>query len=155
VSLPKLQNFDFAAFLSEDNAMTQPIKFGTDGWRGVIADDFTFERVALVAPLAAQVLKETYGDTAENDNTIIVGHDRRFLAEEFAQKAAESIRQAGFDVKLSSGYAPTPAFSLAAHQQKALGAIVITASHNPGKYLGLKVKGGFGGSVNPDVTQKN
>ncbi|MEB3881956.1 phosphoglucomutase/phosphomannomutase family protein [Lyngbya sp. CCY1209] len=134
--------------------MTQPIKFGTDGWRGVIADDFTFERVALVAPLAAQVLKETYGDTTENDHTVIVGYDRRFLAEEFAQKAADAIREAGFDVKLSETYAPTPAFSLAAHQQKALGAIVITASHNPGKYLGLKVKGGFGGSVNPDVTQK-
>ncbi|MGC9525496.1 MAG: phosphoglucomutase/phosphomannomutase family protein [Limnospira sp.] len=134
--------------------MTQPIKFGTDGWRGVIADDFTFERVALVAPLAVQVLKETYGDTTENDNTVIVGYDRRFLAEEFAQKAAESIREAGFDVKLSETYAPTPAFSLAAYQHKALGAIVITASHNPGKYLGLKVKGGFGGSVNPDVTQK-
>lgn len=132
--------------------MTQPIKFGTDGWRGVIADDFTFERVRLVAPLAAMVLQETFGDGGSK--TIIVGYDRRFLAEEFAGAAASAIEQAGFDVKLSSSYAPTPAFSLAAYQQQALGAIVITASHNPGKYLGLKVKGAFGGSVNPDVTQK-
>ncbi|BAI93089.1 MULTISPECIES: phosphoglucomutase/phosphomannomutase family protein [Limnospira] len=132
--------------------MTQPIKFGTDGWRGVIADDFTFERVRLVAPLAAMVLQETFGDTG--NKTIIVGYDRRFLAEEFAGDAAAAIQRAGFDVKLSNSYAPTPAFSLAAYQQQALGAIVITASHNPGKYLGLKVKGGFGGSVNPDVTQK-
>ena len=133
--------------------MTQPIKFGTDGWRGVIAADFTFERVALVAPIAAQILYQTYGETT-GSRTIIVGHDRRFLAEEFAQCAAEAIQAAGFDVKLSETYAPTPAFSLIAYQQKALGAIVLTASHNPGKYLGLKVKGAFGGSVGPEITQQ-
>ncbi|VXD15320.1 Phosphoglucomutase/phosphomannomutase [Planktothrix paucivesiculata PCC 9631] len=131
----------------------QPIKFGTDGWRGVIAADFTFERVALVAPIAAQILYQTYGESTRS-RTIIVGHDRRFLAEEFAQCAAEAIQAAGFDVKLSQTYAPTPAFSLIAHQQKALGAIVLTASHNPGKYLGLKVKGAFGGSVGPEITQQ-
>ncbi|MEL7034173.1 MAG: phosphoglucomutase/phosphomannomutase family protein [Cyanobacteria bacterium J06592_8] len=133
--------------------MSKPIKFGTDGWRGVIADDFTFERVAIVAPLAAQVLEKVYGDRAEN-RTIFVGYDRRFLAEEFATVAAEAIQAAGYDVKLSQSYAPTPAFSLVAHQQKALGAVVMTASHNPGKYLGLKVKGAFGGSVGPDVTKE-
>lgn len=133
--------------------MTQPIKFGTDGWRGVIADDFTFERVALVARLAANILQKTYGDST-GSHTVIVGYDRRFLAEEFARCAAESIQAAGFDVKLSETFAPTPAFSLIAHQQQALGAIVLTASHNPGKYLGLKVKGAFGGSVGPEVTQQ-
>ncbi|WP_413162319.1 phosphoglucomutase/phosphomannomutase family protein [Capilliphycus salinus ALCB114379] len=133
--------------------MSKPIKFGTDGWRGVIADDFTFERVALVAPLAALVLEKVYGNTAAN-RTIFVGYDRRFLAEEFARVAAIAIQQAGYDVKLSQTYAPTPAFSLVAHQQQALGAVVMTASHNPGKYLGLKVKGAFGGSVGPDVTQE-
>lgn len=133
--------------------MAQPIKFGTDGWRGVIAAEFTFDRVALVAPIAAQVLQEMYGDQATG-KTVLVGYDRRFLAEEFAQTAAESIQAAGFDVKLSETYAPTPAFSLVAHQMGALGAIVITASHNPGKYLGLKVKGAFGGSVGPEVTQQ-
>jgi phosphomannomutase len=64
------------------------------------------------------------------------------------------VQQAGFDVLLSEDYAPTPAFSLAAVQQKALGALVLTASHNPGSYLGLKVKGGFGGSVSPEITKQ-
>jgi phosphomannomutase len=130
---------------------SNPIKFGTDGWRGVIAADFTFERVALLAPLCARVLAENYG----KDNpprSVIVGYDRRFLAEEFARIAAEAIQEAGFDVLLSNSYAPTPAFSWAAKTQNALGAIVITASHNPAKYLGLKVKGAFGGSVSPEVT---
>lgn len=133
--------------------MIAPIKFGTDGWRGIIADDFTFERVAQVAAVAAQVLQEVYGqDTASR--TVIVGHDRRFQAEAFAKTAAEAIQGAGFSVCLTETYAPTPAFSLAAYQQQALGAIVLTASHNPGTYLGLKVKGAFGGSVPPEVTQK-
>ncbi len=127
------------------------IKFGTDGWRGVIAADFTFERLALVAPLAAKVLAKI-GDTGSK--TIIVGYDRRFMAEDFAKKTAEVVAAAGFDVMLSEGYAPTPAFSWAAKQQNALGALVITASHNPGDYLGLKVKGAFGGSVSPEITQQ-
>ena len=131
----------------------KPIKFGTDGWRGVIAADFTFERVAKVAGLAAHVLNQCYGETT-GSRTIIVGYDRRFLSPEFAQTAAEAIIAAGFDVLLSESFAPTPAFSWAAKQQNALGAIVITASHNPAIYSGLKVKGAFGGSVAPEVTKK-
>ena len=129
------------------------IKFGTDGWRGVIGDDFTFERLALVAPIAAQVLLQTYGDTV-GSRTVIVGHDRRFMAEAFAQTTATAVSNAGFDVLLTETYAPTPAFSWAAKQHNALGALVITASHNPGSYLGLKVKGAFGGSVPPEITQQ-
>jgi len=127
-----------------------PIKFGTDGWRGVIAADFTFERVAKLAPLAATVLQESN----PNSNLIIVGYDRRFMAEDFAQITAEALQDAGLDVLLSDNFAPTPAFSWAAFAQKALGALVLTASHNPAKYLGLKIKGGFGGSVSEDVTSK-
>ncbi|MEC4983573.1 MAG: phosphoglucomutase/phosphomannomutase family protein [Oscillatoria sp. PMC 1068.18] len=130
-----------------------PIKFGTDGWRGLIAADFTFERVMRLAPLAAKVLADNYGDSAGN-NQIIVGYDRRFLAEEFALAVAEATQAAGFDVLLSESYAPTPAFSWAAMAQQALGALVITASHNPPGYLGLKVKGAFGGSVAPEVTKQ-
>ncbi|MEB3292582.1 MAG: phosphoglucomutase/phosphomannomutase family protein [Synechococcales bacterium] len=130
-----------------------PIKFGTDGWRGVIAADFTFERVALVAPLAAHVLHQVFG-AQTGSKTIVVGYDRRFLSEEFAQVAADRIQAAGYDVLFSECFAPTPAFSWAAKQLNALGAIVITASHNPGAYSGLKVKGAFGGSVPPEVTQK-
>ncbi|MGK7941578.1 MAG: phosphoglucomutase/phosphomannomutase family protein [Crocosphaera sp.] len=130
-----------------------PIKFGTDGWRGVIAADFTFERVAMLAPMAAKILEDNYGPSA-NQRTVIVGYDRRFLAEEFAQLAAQSMIEAGFNVMLSQSYAPTPAFSWAAKAENALGAIVLTASHNPAKYLGLKVKGAFGGSVSPEITQQ-
>ncbi len=135
-------------------ALIEGIKFGTDGWRGVIAAEFTFERVRYVAAIAAQVLAEEYADLTHNSRLVIVGYDRRFLSEEFAAAVAESVQQAGFDVLLSDSYAPTPAFSWAAKQQNALGALVITASHNPGKYSGLKVKGAFGGSVAPSVTQK-
>jgi phosphomannomutase len=134
-------------------AIANPIKFGTDGWRGLIAADFTFDRVALVAPLAAQVLSEVYGEST-GSRTVIVGYDRRFLSEEFAQATADAVKAAGFDVLLSETFAPTPAFSWAAKQFNALGALVITASHNPGGYSGLKVKGSFGGSVPPEVTKK-
>jgi phosphomannomutase len=131
----------------------EKIKFGTDGWRGVIAQEFTFERLLMVAPIAAQVLLETFG-AKTNNRRIIVGFDRRFMAEMFALKMAEGLQQAGFEIILSNTFAPTPAFSWAAHSQDALGALVITASHNPGHYLGLKVKGNFGGSVAPELTQR-
>lgn len=127
------------------------VKFGTDGWRGVIAADFTFERLVQVAPVAAQVLQQTYGES--DSRLIVVGYDRRFLAEEFAEATAKSVAAAGFDVLLADTFAPTPALSWAVKQQQALGALVITASHNPGSYLGLKVKGAFGGSVPGSVTQ--
>ena len=134
------------------NDFASLIKFGTDGWRGVIAKEFTFERLVHVAPIAAQILEETYG-SADKKHLVIVGYDRRFLSEEFAQATAEAVQQAGFDVLLSNTFAPTPAFSWAAYHRQALGALVITASHNPGIYSGLKVKGAFGGSVPPAVTQ--
>ncbi|MEC4851723.1 MAG: phosphoglucomutase/phosphomannomutase family protein, partial [Jaaginema sp. PMC 1079.18] len=130
-----------------------PIKFGTDGWRGVIGADFTFERVVLLAPLAAKVLEANYGQPGLKP-LVVVGYDRRFMAEDFAKIAAEAIQEVGFDVLLSEGYAPTPAFSWAAKAQNAVGAIVLTASHNPARYLGLKVKGAFGGSVAPEITQQ-
>lgn len=130
-----------------------PIKFGTDGWRGIIAADFTFERLVKVAPIAAQVLAETYGKTIDQ-RLVVVGYDRRFLSEQFAQAAAEAVCSAGFDVLLAHTYASTPAFSWAVKQHQALGALVITASHNPGIYSGLKVKGAFGGSVMSDVTHR-
>ena len=129
-----------------------PIKFGTDGWRGRIAADFTLDRVALVAAIAARVLSQTYGNET-GSRTVIVGYDRRFMAETFARAAADAVRAAGFDVLLSQTYAPTPAFSWVANHRQALGALVMTASHNPAAYLGLKVKGSFGGSISSEVTQ--
>ncbi|AFY69162.1 phosphoglucomutase/phosphomannomutase alpha/beta/alpha domain I [Thalassoporum mexicanum PCC 7367] len=140
--------------MPEEQTLTPPIRFGTDGWRGVIAAEFTFDRLALVAPVAAQVMAETFGDQSAQPNLIIVGYDRRFLSPEFAQSVADAVSQAGFDVLLANGYAPTPAFSWAAFEQKALGALVITASHNPAIYSGLKIKGAFGGSVAPELTKQ-
>jgi phosphomannomutase len=129
------------------------IKFGTDGWRGVIAQEFTFDRLLKVAPVAAQVLLDTFGAKTQN-RRIMVGYDRRFMAEIFAQKMAEGLCAAGFEVLIAEDFAPTPALSWAAFDQNALGALVITASHNPGQYLGLKVKGNFGGSVAPEFSEK-
>ncbi len=140
------------ASVSPSTFVGKEIKFGTDGWRGIIAADFTFERVGKVAVLAAQVLEATYGENGSK--TVIVGYDRRFLSPDFARYAAERIAAVGYDVRLSECFAPTPAFSWAAFEQKALGAVVITASHNPAAYSGLKVKSAFGGSVPPEVTQK-
>ncbi|MCM1982710.1 phosphoglucomutase/phosphomannomutase family protein [Lyngbya confervoides] len=132
--------------------LLQPIQFGTDGWRGIIAQEFTFERLAWVAPIAAQILERVYGASVPT-RTVIVGYDRRFLSEDFAQAVAVAVQQAGYDVLLSDTYAPTPALSWAVKHREALGALVITASHNPGTYSGLKVKGAFGGSVPEEVTQ--
>lgn len=124
------------------------IKFGTDGWRAVIADGFTFPRLAQVAQASARILARTYPGEG-----IVIGYDHRFLSEQFAQRAAEAVAALGMPVKLATGASPTPSLSWAAHQQGAHGALVITASHNPPQYSGLKVKGGFGGSVPPEVTQ--
>jgi phosphomannomutase len=142
-----------AALSNTIPATPKPIKFGTDGWRGIIAADFTFERVAQVASISAHVLQREFGQQTSSD-TIIVGFDRRFLSAEFARTAADAITDQGFNVLLSQDYAPTPAFSYAAKSKGVLGAIVITASHNPPIYSGLKIKGAFGGSVSPEVTKQ-
>ncbi len=125
-----------------------PIQFGTDGWRAVIADGFTFPRLAQVVQASARILARTYPGEG-----ILVGYDHRFLSEQFAQRAAEAVAALGMPVKLATVASPTPSLSWAAHQQGAHGALVITASHNPPQYSGLKVKGAFGGSVPPEVTQ--
>ncbi|NEQ42119.1 MAG: phosphoglucomutase/phosphomannomutase family protein [Leptolyngbya sp. SIOISBB] len=142
-----------AIALSPTAFIDKPIKFGTDGWRGMIAADFTMGRVFHVAQVAAQVLQQFYGEHT-GSNTVIVGHDRRFMSPQFAQAAAAAISQLGFDVLLSEDFAPTPAFSWAAKDKGALGAIIITASHNPAAYNGLKIKSAFGGSVPPEVTKQ-
>ncbi len=127
------------------------IRFGTDGWRGVIAQEFTFARVAQVAVAAAAVLAQHYGEAS---GPILVGYDRRFLSQEFAQTAAQAVAQAGFTVLLAEQAATTPALSYGVRHHQAMGALVITASHNPPEYNGLKVKGAFGGSVSPELTHQ-
>jgi alpha-D-glucose phosphate-specific phosphoglucomutase len=123
------------------------IKFGTDGWRGIIADDFTYDNVRRVAAaIAAYVLK--YEDPAHG---LIVGYDTRFASQRVARAAAEVLAGAGIPVKLANDYTPTPAISLAVKQRGAAGGVVITSSHNPWNWNGVKFKGKFGGSATPQI----
>src|SRR3954468_22455484 len=130
--------------------MAQEIKFGTDGWRGVIADDFTFENVRRVAgAIASYVLK--YEDARRG---VFVGHDARLVSPRAAQIIAEVIVAAGIPVKIASDYTPTPAVSYAVKQQGAAGGVMDTSSHNPWNWNGVKFKGKFGGSATPAIMKK-
>src|SRR5947209_15490990 len=126
------------------------IKFGTDGWRGIIADDFTFDNVRRVAgAIASYVLKNE-----DCRRGVIVGYDTRFASQRAARLAAEVIAAGGIPVKLASDVTPTPAVSLAVKQQGAAGGVVITSSHNPWNWNGVKFKGKFGGSATPAIMKK-
>ena len=128
-----------------------PIQFGTDGWRGVLGVDITVERLLPVAAAAAQEL--AHRAPAELDSRVVViGYDRRFLAPELAEAIASAVRGCELEPLLTDTPVPTPACSWAVVERKALGALVITASHNPPEWLGLKIKGPFGGSVEGDFT---
>jgi alpha-D-glucose phosphate-specific phosphoglucomutase len=130
-----------------NNQMTAPIKFGTDGWRGIIADDFTFDNVRRVAgAIAAYVLKHE-----DARRGVIVGYDTRFISPQAARIAAEILAAAGVPVKLANDYTPTPAISFAVKQREAAGGVVITSSHNPFNWNGVKFKGKFGGSGTPAI----
>ena len=130
--------------------MAQEIKFGTDGWRGVIADDFTFDNVRRVAgAIASYVLK--YEDPRGG---VVIGYDTRFASGNAARAAAEVIAGAGIPVKLSNDYAPTPAVSYAVKHQGAAGGVMVTSSHNPWNWNGIKFKGKFGGSATPGMMKK-
>jgi len=138
-------------FLNGINYMQQTqIHFGTDGWRGVIAEDFTFENVRLVARAIARYLIAN----EDSQHGLVLGYDCRFLSDHFAEAAAGIIAACGIPVRLSQSYAPTPAIAFAVRNQKAAGAIVITASHNPWQWNGVKFKASYGGSAGPEVTRK-
>ena len=128
-----------------------PIRFGTDGWRGILGVDITVERLLPVAAAAAQELAYQAPEGLKS-RAVVIGYDRRFLAPELAEAIAAAVRGAGLDPWLTSTPVPTPACSWAVVQRQALGALVITASHNPPEWLGLKIKGPFGGSVEGDFT---
>ncbi len=130
--------------------MNPPIKFGTDGWRGVIAADFTFENVAKVALATANYFKRH----KKIKNGIVVGYDARFLSKEFAEKTSEVIASKGIKVILSDTMSSTPMVSLLTKKLNAAGGVVITASHNPAKYNGYKLKGDFGGPAHPEMIEK-
>jgi phosphomannomutase len=123
------------------------IKFGTDGWRGVIADDFTFHNVRLVAAaIASYVIKHE-----DPRRGVIVGYDTRFASPSAARVVSEVLAEAGIPVKLANDYTPTPAVSYAVKNLGAAGGVVITSSHNPFNWNGVKFKGKFGGSATPAI----
>ena len=127
--------------------MTAAIKFGTSGWRAIVAEDFTFANVRLaVAAIADHVRSHSAKPT------VIVGHDTRFFAEEFSQTASQILREHGIHVLLSEGATPTPAIAHEIVRRKIDGAINFTASHNPSEYQGLKFSGPDGGPALPEVT---
>jgi len=123
------------------------IKFGTDGWRGVIADDFTFANIEKVALATA----EYFSTHPKINNGIVIGYDARFLSKEFAERSALVIANNGIKVKLADKISSTPMVSLITKNLNAAGGIVITASHNPAKYNGFKIKGEFGGPAHPEM----
>src|SRR5437588_4604040 len=125
----------------------RPIRFGTDGWRGIIADDFTYENVRRVAgAIASYVLKNEYPA-----HGVIVGYDTRFASQRVARVASEVLVGAGIPVKLAGDYSPTPAISLAVKASGAAGGVVITSSNNPWNWNGVKFKAKFGGSATPAI----
>ncbi len=123
------------------------IKFGTDGWRDIIAQDFTYANVRKVAHAHALYLLEGGAKRA------VVGFDTRFLGEGFARVAAETMASAGLEVLLSNIYLPTPALSFAVRHYGAGGGVMISASHNPPEYNGYKIKGFYGGSATPEIVR--
>src|SRR6476646_1726208 len=126
------------------------IKFGTDGWRGVIAEDYTFENVRRVAgAIAAYVLKNE-----DPSRGLVIGYDTRFGSHRFAQAAAEVLAAAGISIKLSNDYTPTPALSYAVRTLKTAGGVMITSSHNPWDWNGVKFKATYGGSATPAIIKQ-
>ena len=134
------------------------IKFGTDGWRGVIASDFTFENVRTAANAVAAYLlaqKDAAQDTKQDPGRgLCIGYDSRFLSEAFARTCAEVIAAAGIQVFLAREITPTPALSYGVRERGAAGGIMITSSHNPAQWNGVKYKAWFGGSGSPAIIAK-
>ncbi len=130
--------------------MVQPIKFGTDGWRGVIAEDYTFDNVRRAAQGFAFYLLEKN----KLGQWVVVGYDKRFDSEYFAETVAEVLAANGLKVYLTDGPTPTPVIAFSVVNKKACGAVNITASHNPPTDNGFKVRNEFGGAIDPDGLKK-
>lgn len=135
------------AIATNDVPRACTVKFGTDGWRGIIAEDFTFANLRVAASAIANYI------LAEEDPTrgICIGYDTRFGSPGFAQAAAEVVASAGIPVRLASGITPTPALSLAVRDSGSAGGIMITSSHNPYQWNGVKFKASYGGSGKPSM----
>jgi phosphomannomutase len=131
------------------------IKFGTDGWRAVIAEGFTFVNVARVAQASADYWRSEIQSPKSKvfglEPKVVVGFDRRFFSDRFARTAAEILAGNGFQVVLTPEPTPTPSVSFAVKAQRAVGGVMITASHNPPVFNGFKLKSFYGGSSDPET----
>lgn len=126
--------------------MTYKISFGTDGWRGVIAEDYTFDNVRRATQgFASYLIEKGFGG-----KWVVVGHDKRFASENFAAAVAEVLAGNGLNVYLTDGATPTPVIAFAVVDKKACGAVNITASHNPPTDNGFKVRDPNGGAIDPE-----
>lgn len=123
------------------------IEFGTDGWRGIISEDYTFNNVRLVSEGIANYIN----GRGEAGKGIIVGYDARFLSAEFAADCAAVLASKGIKTWLAQSILTTPALSWQVKDHESAGGVMITASHNPGKYNGLKFKASYGGSASPEI----
>jgi phosphomannomutase len=130
--------------------MAEPIKFGTDGWRGVIADDCTYENVRRIAHAIARYVHQYEAPS----RGVLVAYDTRFGSRRFAGIAAEAIAASGIRVQLAREIAPTPALSYMVRQLGAAGGVMITSSHNPWNWNGIKFKASYGGPASPAITKK-
>jgi alpha-D-glucose phosphate-specific phosphoglucomutase len=126
-----------------------PIHFGTDGWRAVIADTFTFPNLRMVAQAIADTVRSDLNGQEHTNGSphIVVGFDTRFLSDRFALEVARVLAANGLNVQLAEADSPTPAISYAVKDMGALGGVMITASHNPPRYNGVKLKAAYGGSA--------
>ncbi len=123
------------------------VKFGTDGWRGIIADDFTFANVRVAASaIALYVLEQEDASVG-----VAIAYDTRFGSRSFAQVVAQVLSQAGIPVSFASAITPTPALSFAVRERKHAGGVMITSSHNPPEWNGVKYKASYGGSGSPSI----
>ena len=128
------------------------IKFGTDGWRGLIADDFTFANVRIAAQAVAAYVHARHGSTQEDPaKGLCIGYDTRFGSKAFARACAEVVAATGIPVLMANDITPTPALSFGVRERHAAGGIMITSSHNPAQWNGVKYKAWYGGSGKPSI----
>lgn len=127
--------------------MATAVKFGTDGWRGIIADDFTYANVRVATAAIAHYVLEHENVSAD----VCIGYDTRFGSRSFAGVVAEVLAGAGIPVMLAAEITPTPALSYAVRERKAAGGVMITSSHNPAEWNGVKYKASYGGSGKPSI----
>ena len=130
--------------------MSENIKFGTDGWRDIIADKFTFKNVSIVTKAIGNYVL----NHLDKDLPILVGYDNRFLADKFAERSTNELIKLGLKVHLSSSAIPTPVIAFWASKIKTSGAIQFTASHNPPIYCGIKYITNYGGPAPVEVTNE-